>query len=118
MVARIAIIAFGAICCLFSSCGCSKEKGPGVPARMEDAVYTNRLVQLRADQTAAAAKAVALRRKLEQLTQDAKGTPEYIDLTNRLAQCTEEAERLRKATLNTIRARLMKESAQKGNLKK
>ena len=119
MVARIAILALGAVCCLFSGCGCSKEKADaGIPARMEDAAYTNRLVQLRADQTAVAAKAAALRGKLAQLSQDARGAPEYIDLTNRLAQCTEEAERLRKAALNVIRTRLMKESAQKGNFKK
>ena len=119
MLARIAIIALGAACCLFSGCGCSKDKAvSGIPSRMEDAAYTNRLIQLRAEQTAVAAKMAELKAKLEQFTQNEKGSPEYADLTNRLAQSVIEADRIRKTTLNTIRTRLMKEAAQKGNFKK
>ena len=88
------------------------------PSRMEDAVYTNNLVQLRGNQTAVAAKAAALRERIKKLGADAEGSPEYVDLTNQLAQCTMEAEQLRKATLSTIRARIMNESAKKGNLNK
>ena len=70
---------------------------------MEDAAYTNQLVQLRAEQTAVAAKMAELKAKLEQFTQNEKGSPEYADLTNRLAQSVIEADRIRKMTLNTIR---------------
>ena len=118
---RISIIALGALCFFFSGCGCSKDKKAaesGVPSRMEDAVYTNKLVQLRGSQTAVAAKAAMLRARLESLGADAAGTPEYIELTNRLAQCAVENERLRETTVNVIRTRILKESAEKGILKK
>ena len=120
MKVRVSIIALGALCCLFSGCGCSKEKkaDSGVPSRMEDAVYTNQLVQLRGRQTAVSAKAAILRARIESLGAGAAETPEYADLTNQLELCTKEAERLRKTTLNVIRTRIMKESAQKDNLKK
>ena len=116
---RISIIALGALCCLFSGCGCSKEKGSAaVPSRMEDAVYTNQLVQLRNSRAAAAAEAVAIRAQIEKLGPNAAQTPEYAALTNRLAQCTAASERIRKETLTTVRSRILKESAEKGNLKK
>lgn len=117
---RIPIIALGALCSILSGCGCSKDKKPegGVPSRMEDAVYTNELVQLRGNRTAVAAKAAILRARIESLGADAAGTPEYVELTNRLAQCDAEAERLRATTMSVIRTRIIKDAAQKGNLKK
>lgn len=121
MVMRLSIIALGALCCLFSGCGCSKEKKPeAVPPRMQDAAYTNRLVELKGRQTALAAQMAALQEKMGKLGAEAKagGAPEYVDLTNRLAQCKSEAERIRKETLATIRTRIMKESNQKRDLKK
>lgn len=119
MFLRASIIAVGALCCLFSGCGCSKEeRDDGIPARMEDAVYTNQLAQFRARQASAASRAAAIREKIRALGAGAEGTPEYVDLTNKLAQCEVESERIRKSTLNAIRTRIMKESVQKGNLKK
>ena len=116
---RVPIIALCALCSILSGCGCSKDKKPeGVPSRMEDAVYTNELVQLRGNQTAVAAKAAILRARIERLGADAAGTPEYTELTNQLAQCAAEAERLRKTTMSVIHTRIIKDAAQKGNLKK
>ena len=121
MVARIAIIALGAVCCIFSGCGCSKEKaGGGAYSRMQDAAYTNQLAQLKDRQVSVAAQASALRAKIEALGAEGKAgnTPEYADLTNQLAQCSREADRIRKEAQMTIRARLMKEAGPKRNLKK
>lgn len=121
MVMRLSIIALGAFCCLFSGCGCSKEKKESdVPSRMQDASYTNQLQQLQGRQTALAKQMTVLQEKIGKLGAEAKaaGTPEYVDLTNRLAQCKSEAERIRKEALVAIRARIMKESDQKRNLKK
>ena len=119
MFLRASIIAVGALCCLFSGCGCSKEKkGTVVPSRMEDAAYTNRLVQLHDGRAAAAAEAAAIRAQIEKLGPNAAQKPEYAALTNRLAQCAAASERIRKETLTTIRSRILKESAEKGNLKK
>lgn len=121
MVMRFSIIALGALCCFFSGCGCSKEKAAvEVPSRMQDAAYTNRLGQLQGRQTALAAQMAVLQEKIGKLGAGAKagGAPEYVDLTNRLAQCKLEAERIRKEALVAVRARIMKESDQKRNLKK
>ena len=122
MICRMAIIALGALCCLFSGCGCSKEKGavPDVPSRMEDPVYTNQLVTLQNSRRVVAMKAENIRAKIAKLGADAKNGPEYADLTNQLAACAEESEKIRKDTLTTIRARILKEgdASQKGNLKK
>ena len=118
---RFSIIALGALCCLFSGCGCSKEKKPDdvVPSRMEDAAYTNRLVGLRSAQKDVASRMADIRVKLAKLGEGAAGTPEYAALTNQLVQCLEEAGRLRKTTMNVIRTRIHKEAAQKkGNLNK
>ena len=117
---RVPIIALCALCCLLSGCGCSKEKeaAGGVPPRMEDAAYTNRLMELNGAQKSVAARMADIRAKISRLGEGAKGSPEYASLTNQLVQCMEEAGRLRKTTLNVIRTRVMKESAQKGNLKK
>jgi hypothetical protein len=116
---RFSIIALGALCCLFSGCGCSKEKkaDDAVLPRMEDPAYTNQLVQLRGDKAAVANKLAALKKKIDDLGKEAVGTAEYIGLTNQLAQCEKEADSLRKKTLNAVRERIMKESAQKGNQK-
>ena len=87
---------------------------------MQDVAYTNRLVQLKERQTVLAAQMATLREKIGKMGAEAKtgGMPEYVDLTNRLAQCKAESERVRKETLVTIRTRIMKESDQKRNLKK
>ena len=124
MLFRIAIIALGALCCLVSGCGgCSKEQKPpvvddGVPPRMKDPAYTNQLVQLQRRQKTVAAQMAALQLKIEGRGAEAKTKPEYADLTNRLAQCEAELERVRKETLLTVRTRLQKDSAKKDNLKK
>lgn len=124
MAYRIAIIALGALCSIFSGCGCSKEKPKGAgevaTSRLQDAAYTNRLVQLRAEQAAAAAKAAEVRARIAKLGTEAEKSAAYIDLTNQLARCEAETQRIRKETLTTIRARVLKEaeSAKKGNLKK
>ena len=124
MLFRIAIIALGALCCLVSGCGgCSKEQKPpvvddGVPPRMKDPAYTNQLVQLQRRQKKVAAQMAALQAKIEGLGSEAKTKPEYADLTNRLARCGAELERVRKETLLTVRTRLQKDSAKKDNLKK
>ena len=122
MLLRIAIIALGALCCLFASCvGCSKKPAvvdDGIPPRMKDATYTNQLVQLQRRQKTFAAQIAALQSKIEGLGAEAKTRPEYVDLTNRLAQCEAGLERVRKETLLTVRARLLKDSAKKDNLKK
>ena len=126
MLTRVAIIALGALCCLFSGCGgCSKEPKPsvpavddGVPPRMKDAAYTNRLVQLRERQKAIVSQMAALQTKIQGLGAAAQTRPEYADLTNRLARCGAELERGRKETLLAVRTRLLKDSAKKDNLKK
>lgn len=123
MLFRIAIVALSALCCLVSGCGgCSKEPKPvvddGVPPRMKDPAYTNQLVQLQRRQKKAAAQMAALQTKIEELGAEAKTKPEYVDLTNRLAWCEAELERVRKETLLTVRTRLLKDSEKKDNLKK
>ena len=123
MLFRISIIALSALCCLVSGCGgCSKEPKPvvddGVPPRMKDPAYTNQLVQLQGRQKKVVAQMAALKSKIEGLGAEAKGKPEYADLTNRLAQCEAELERVRKETLLTVRTRLLKDSSTKDNLKK
>ena len=124
MLFRISIVALSALCCLVSGCGgCSKEPKPpvvddGVPPRMKDPAYTNQLVQLQGRQKKVAAQMAALRLKIEGLGAEAKGKPEYADLTNRLAQCEAELERVRKETLLTVRTRLLKDASKKDNLKK
>jgi len=123
MLFRISIIALSALCCLVSGCGgCSKEPKPvvddGVPPRMKDPAYTNQLVQLQGRQKKVVAQMAALKSKIEGLGAEAKGKPEYADLTNRLAQCEAELERVRKETLLTVRTRLLKDASKKDNLKK
>ena len=118
---RLSIIALGALCYLFSGCGCSKEKpaaGDGVPPRMKDAAYTNRLTKLHDAQKSIAAQSVAIHAEIAKLGQGAEKTPEYIALTNRLAQCAAKAAQTRQEILGTVRARILEESGQKGNLKK
>ena len=124
MLLRVAIIALGALCCLFSGCGgCSKEPKPpvadeGHPPRIQDSAYTNRLVQLRGRQKAIVSQMAALQAKIQGLGAEAQTKPEYADLTNRLARCGAELERGRKETLLAVRTRLLKDSAKKDNLKK
>ena len=118
MLIRIAIIALGALCCLFSGCGgCSKEQKlpvgeeEGSPPRMQDPAYTNRLVQLRGLQKTIVSQAASLQAKIQGLGAEAQTKPEYADLTNRLARCGAELERVRKETLLSVRTRLLKDSA-------
>ena len=124
MLLRIAIVALGALCCLVSGCGgCSKEQKPpvvddGVPPRMKDPAYTNQLVQLQRRQRTVAAQMAALQAKIEGLGAEAKTKPEYADLTNRLARCGAELERVRKETLLTVQTRLQADSSKKDDLKK
>ena len=126
MAYRIAIVALCALSCLhFSGCGCSKEKPQetavkGAPSRMQDAAYTNQLVLLHDGQKAVAVKAAAIRAKLAKLGPEAEKSPEYADLTNQLAQCEMERNRIRKETSTTVRTRVLQEAgpAPKGNLKK
>ena len=124
MLLRIAIVALGALCCLVSGCGgCSKEQKPpvvddGVPPRMKDPAYTNQLVQLQRRQKTVAAQMAALQAKIEGLGSEAKTKPEYADLTNRLARCGAELERVRKETLLTVQTRLQADSSKKDDLKK
>ena len=124
MLLRMAIIALGALCCLFSGCGgCSKEPKPPVAdegnlPRIQDPAYTNRLVQMRERQKEIVSQMAALQAKIQGLGAEAQTKPEYADLTNRLARCGAELERVRKETLLAVRARLLKDSAKKGNLKK
>ena len=124
MLLRVAIIALGALCCLFSGCGgCSKEPKPpatdeGHPPRIQDPAYTNRLVQLRGRQKAIVSQMASLQAKIQGLGTEAQTKPEYADLTNRLARCGAEHERGRKETLLAVRTRLLKDSAKKDNLKK
>ena len=117
MMRCLSIIALGALCCLFSK---EKEAPGDIPSRMQDAAYTNRLVQLRGRQAALAAQVAALQEKIEKLGAEAKaaGAPEYVDLTNRLAQCRSEVEQVRTEAIVAIRTRIMKESDQQRNLKK
>lgn len=116
------MVALCALCCLFSGCGCSREKKAdgGVPSRMEDAVYTNRLVRLHDSQRQIAARSAAIRAEIKKLGPDAEGTPEYVALTNRLAQCAEEFIRIRQEAQATVRARLLKDTGDnhKENVKK
>ena len=119
MMARLSIIALGALCCLFSGCGCSKEKpADGMPVRMKDAVYTNQLSQLHAQRTSLAAVEAGIRAEIEKLGANAEQKPAYADLTNRLAKCRADSERLRKETMMTVRARIQRDAAAKGDLKK
>ena len=88
-------------------------------ARMQDAAYTNMLVQALSDQKKIASETAKIKSSIAKLGKDAVGTQEYIDLTNRLARCEKEAEMTRMATRMAVRDRLMKDSkAKKGNLKK
>lgn len=120
MTLRIFTIALGALCCLFSGCGCSKGKkaADGIPPRMEDAAYTNQLVQLHDAQRQIAAQAAAIRAEIEKLGPEAEKKPEYVTLTNRLAACTAALAKARQNALGAVRERILKESGQKGNLKK
>ena len=121
MIRTISIIALLALTVLLSGCGCSREKKPvdAMKARMQDAAYTNMLVQALSDQKKVASETAKIKSSIAKLGKDAVGTQEYIDLTNRLARCEKEAEMTRMAARMAVRDRLMKDSkAKKGNLKK
>ena len=122
MARHLSIVALGALCCLLSGCGCSREKGEEAVAtsRMEDAAYTNQLITLHGSRKAIAKRAEAIRAKLAALGANASNHPAYADLTNQLARCEAEAAKIRNDALVTVRARVLKEGGvpQKGDLKK
>ena len=123
MLLRVAIVALGALCCLFAGCdGCSKKPvvDDGVPPRMKDAAYTNQLVRLQEGRRMVAVKVAAIRAKLAKLGPEAEKSPEYADLTNQLARCEAESKRIRRDAATTVRARVLQEAGpvKKGNLKK
>lgn len=89
-----------------------------MPARMKDAAYTNQLVQLHAGRRAVAMRASAIRKKIAALGKGAESKPEYAALTNELEKCKAESERIRKDAFTTVRARILKDSVKKGDLKK
>lgn len=119
MLRLISISALGALCCFLSGCGCSKDE-PAPASRVEDADYTNRLAQIHGRQKDVAANAATIRAQIEKLGAEAKGKPEYVDLTNRLAQCEAEMERIRKEALLAVRARISRDLPPRktGDLKK
>lgn len=120
----IPILALCALCGFLSGCGCSKESKPsdgdGLPPRMRDAAYTNKLVSLHGSRSAIAARAANIRARIAKLGDDARGSAEYADLTNQLAQCEAETAKVKREAISTIRARILKEKAdaKKGDLKK
>jgi len=119
----IPILALCALCGFLSGCGCSKEEpqpSGGVPPRMQDAAYTNRLVSLHCSRSAIAARAANIRARIAKLGDDARGSAEYADLTNQLARCEAETAKVKREAISTIRARILKEKAdaKKGDLKK
>ena len=126
MAFRIAIVALCALGCLcFPGCGCSREKPKeeavkGNPPRMQDAAYTNQLAQLAEGRRAVAVKVAAIRARLAKLGPEAEKSPEYVELTNQLAQCEAESKQIRRDAITTVRARVLQEAgpATKGNLKK
>jgi hypothetical protein len=121
MIRSISIIALAALFSLLSGCGCSRGKKPvdAMKERMRDSAYTNMLAQALSDQKKIASEAAKIRSSIEKLGKNAVGSPEYVDLTNRLARCEKEAETTRTAARMAVRDRLMKDSkAKKGNLKK
>jgi hypothetical protein len=115
------IMAVGALCSVLSGCGCSKErvhKEEKVPARMKDVAYTNQLTQIRKGRVAIANRSALIREKIAKLGKDADKSPEYAVLTNELAKCEAQAAQVRNDAMTTIRARILKDAAKKGNLKK
>ena len=120
MMRTISMIALAALASLLSGCGCSREKKPvdGVAARMKDAAYINRLAQIHADKVTVASRTAEIKAAIKRLGKDAVRSPEYVDLTNRLAGCKAEAEMLNKAARMMVLDRLRSDSKSKGNLKK
>ena len=94
------VIALAALCSLLSGCGCSREKKSvdGPAERMEDAAYTNKLMNLRSEQASIASEIAAIKAKIAKLGDDAAKMPEYVDLTNRLAMCESESRLMQNAS--------------------
>lgn len=116
----LSIAALCALAGFISGCGCSKERKPEdkIPARMKDAAYTNQLVQLHAGRRAVAMRVSAIRKKIEALGKGPEAKIAYAALTNELEKCKAESERLRRDAFTTVRARILKDSVKKGDLKK
>lgn len=85
---------------------------------MKDVAYTNQLTQIHKGLVAVANRAAAIREKIVKLGKDAEKSPEYVALTNELAKCEAQAAQMRNDAMTTIRARILKDAAKKGNLKK
>ncbi|MBQ9740785.1 MAG: hypothetical protein IJV91_07590 [Kiritimatiellae bacterium] len=116
----LSMLALCAGCLLLSGCGCSKEKtsADGVSARMKDVAYTNQLTQIHRGHIAVANRAAALRAKIAKMGKDREKNAEYTSLTNELAKCEAQAAQMRRDAMATVRARILKDAAKKGNLKK
>jgi outer membrane PBP1 activator LpoA protein len=116
------LLAVGALCCVLSGCGCSKEQShteeEKIPPRMRDVVYTNQLSQFHKGRVAVANRAAAIRAKIAELGKEAEKSPEYAVLTNELAKCEAQSKAIRQDAMTTIRARILKDAAKKGDLKK
>lgn len=116
----LSMLALCAASLLVSGCGCSKEKtaADGAPARMKDVAYTNQLVQIHKGHIAVANRAAALRAKLAKMGKEAVKDPQYSAMTNELAKCEAQAAQMRREAREAVRARILKDAAKKGNLKK
>ena len=115
----LSILALCAASLLISGCGCSKEKtaADGVAERMKDVAYTNQLTQIHKGRVAVANRMASIREKIANLGKEAEKNPEYAVLTNELAKCKAQAVQIRNDAMTTIRARILKDAAKKGNLK-
>jgi hypothetical protein len=116
----LSILALCAASLLISGCGCSKERtaADGVAERMKDVAYTNQLAQIHKGHIAVANRAAALRAKIAKMGKEAVKDPQYSAITNELAKCEAQAAEMRRAARETVRARILKDAAKKGNLKK
>ena len=98
--------------------GCSREEPAAEkPAeksaaekRAEDSAYVRQLGDFRDQQAKDASAVAAVRRQLAALGKDAKGKPEYADLTNRLAQLEAAQRQTNKTAADAIRARLRQDA--------
>ena len=114
------MLSLGILCSVLSGCGCSKEQAYAekkIPDRMRDVAYTNQLTQIRKGRVAVANRAAAIRAEISKLGEGAEKKAEYAALTNELAGCEAQAAQIRNDAMTTIRARILKDAAKKGDLK-
>ena len=116
----LSILALCAASLLISGCGCSKEKtaADGVAERMKDVAYTNQLTQIHKGQVAVAKRAAAIRAKIAKMGNNPEKNPQYSAMTNELAKCEAQSAQIRREARAAVRARILKDAAKKGNLKK